>query len=130
MEINSLSLNDHHISLSFDSRNTMYGHSGCNRYRGNFEIVSDNSFRSADDFAITKMYCGGLMELEGNYLMFLKSKVFSYEVVSTRESDSGKVELVLFDDTTGEGELVKGAILARFVQDDGDSQTETEKTRR
>ena len=70
------------------------------------------------------------MELEGNYLMFLKSKVFSYEVVSTRESDSGKVELVLFDDTTGEGELVKGAILARFVQDDGDSQTETEKTRR
>mmetsp|Transcript_10585 Transcript_10585/g.19123 ORF Transcript_10585/g.19123 Transcript_10585/m.19123 type:complete len:206 (+) Transcript_10585:118-735(+) len=124
VEINSLLLNEDSITLSFDSRNTMSGNSGCNRYRGNFEVLSDNSFRSADEFATTKMYCNapGAMEQEGSYLMFMKSKVFFYEVVSG--------ELVLYDDTTGEGGLVKGAILARFVQGDGDAQAETEKTRR
>lgn len=98
------------ITLKFNSGYFISGTTGCNRYRGDFAILTDNSFQIIDDaFATTKMFCEEVMEQELNYISFLKSRTFFYEVISTSDEVDGSeaVQLVLFDSATGpDGEIV------------------------
>lgn len=139
VEITNVTLpgNNHPVTLSFHSDGIMSGSAACNEYHGNFEILSDKSFRSSG-FSLTRMYCSaqGLMEQERDYISFLEGRTFPFEIRSTIGEDGfEKVELVLFDDTGTEspegGESVEGLILARFAQGDGGgTQRNVELTRR
>mmetsp|Transcript_11342 Transcript_11342/g.24565 ORF Transcript_11342/g.24565 Transcript_11342/m.24565 type:complete len:197 (-) Transcript_11342:246-836(-) len=120
VEISSMALlgEDHPVTISFDAYG-IAGSAGCNRYRGGFNVLSDGSFRSSDDFATTKMYCHypGAMEQERGFLTFMKSHEFWYGI-DTSVGKGTKDELVLYDAASS----IKGKVLARFVRDDGDAE--------
>ena len=102
---------NHNITLSFDSDRT-HGSTGCNRYFGEYQQLSESSF-STSIFGLTRMYCQDTMVQEMNYMRFLRSRIFFYKIICTGESED---ELILFDAIPGpEGELVQGEeVLARF----------------
>mmetsp|Transcript_10565 Transcript_10565/g.23398 ORF Transcript_10565/g.23398 Transcript_10565/m.23398 type:complete len:188 (-) Transcript_10565:251-814(-) len=104
------------ITLSFDSvRNRISGSTGCNRYRGEFDILPDDALSINNAFSTTKMFCKEEMEQERNFVSFLENETFFYDIIST---DGSNDELVLFNYVTGtEGESVRGDILARFEED-------------
>jgi len=100
------------ITLKFNS-GFISGTTGCNRYRGDFANLTDNSFQIVDDaFATTRMFCEETMEQELNYISFLKSRTLLYEIIgySNEVAGSEVVQLVLYDSATGPG----GEIVARF----------------
>lgn len=103
------------ITLSLTS-NAISGSAGCNKYRGSIEVLSGNSFRITNDvFATTKMHCDEVMEQERDYLNFLKTRTFFYEVTGTGEN----IELVLFSfDSAADagGEPMQGKMLARYAK--------------
>lgn len=110
------------ITLMLDSDSGFIsGRSGCNKYIGRFEMLTDNSFRIIGTvFAKSKMFCEGLMEQERDYLNFMKSRTFFYEVTDSNE-------LVLFDSvassTSAAEELTQGDVLARYAKEaDSDTQ--------
>ena len=94
------------ITLSITSSG-VNGYTGCNRYRGRGEISeSEDTLSFGTDFAITKMVClqDGIMEAETNYLNFMSSNTYFYEIVDE--------ELTFYDYTNG----TQGEIVARFEQ--------------
>ena len=83
------------------------GYTGCNMYRGKGELSdSEDTLTFGTDFAITKMVClqDKVMEQETNYLNFMSSNTYFYELVDE--------ELAFYDYTNG----TKGEIVARFEQ--------------
>jgi len=102
---------NHPITLTFDSTQ-ISGSTGCNRYFGPFDSLSENSF-STSGFGTTRKYCGEVMEQERNYTGFLSGRTFFHEI-SIAEDNA--YELVLFDNVAGPGgELVQAEnIVARF----------------
>lgn len=91
------------ITLTFGS-SFIYGTTGCNRYRVEYEELADNSFLVVGDtMSITRMYCELTMEQERNYISFLENSSFSYETVLT-SNESGAADLaqlVLYDNEAG-----------------------------
>ena len=98
------------ITLSITSGGGVNGFTGCNRYRGKGELSdSEDTLTFSTDFAITKMVClqDGVMVQETNYLNFMSSNTYFYELVDE--------ELVFYEYTNGtQGEIV----VARFEQCD------------
>jgi len=96
------------ITLSITSGG-VNGYTGCNRYRGKGVLSeSEDTLTFGTDFAITKMVClqDGLMLQETNYLNFMSSNTYFYEIVDE--------ELTFYDNTNG----TQGEIVARFEQCD------------
>ena len=94
------------ITLSITSGG-VNGYTGCNRYRGKGELSeSEDTLTFGTDFAITKMVClqDGVMDQETNYLNFMSSNTFFFEIVDE--------ELTFYDYTNG----TQGEIVARFEQ--------------
>ena len=94
------------ITLSITSGG-VNGYTGCNRYRGKGVLSdSEDTLTFGTDFAITKMVClqDLVMEQETNYLNFMSSNAFFFEVIGE--------ELTFYDYTNG----TKGEIVARFEQ--------------
>ena len=95
------------ITLSITSDGGVNGYTGCNRYRGKGELSeSEDTLTFSTDFAITKMVClqDGIMTQETNYLNFMSSNTYFYEIVDG--------ELAFYDYTNG----TQGEIVARFEQ--------------
>eukprot|EP00581_Thalassiosira_minuscula_P008168 CAMPEP_0183710572 /NCGR_PEP_ID=MMETSP0737-20130205/6278_1 /TAXON_ID=385413 /ORGANISM="Thalassiosira miniscula, Strain CCMP1093" /LENGTH=264 /DNA_ID=CAMNT_0025938877 /DNA_START=92 /DNA_END=883 /DNA_ORIENTATION=+ len=111
VELNGALLSEENpITLSFDSHNLIYGHAGCNRYRGDIENLSEDSFRGPNYFSVTRMFCRqpGVMQREDEYLSVMSGKILSY-IVTSIEHDSVMVDvLLLFDGARP---------VASFVQD-------------
>jgi len=101
------------ITLSF-SHSKLSGGTGCNRYFGRYEELSDNSF-STGRCALTRKYCRQVDEQEKSYIQFLTGRIFFYEIDST-DDDENEYELTLFDYTVGtDGQPMQtDDILARF----------------
>ena len=103
---------NHPITLSFSSTK-LSGGTGCNRYFGGYEELSDNSF-STGRCALTRKYCRQVDEQEKSYIKFLTGRIFCYEINST--DDENEYELTLFDYTVGtDGQPMQTEdVLARF----------------
>jgi len=102
----------HPITLSFNSDST-YGSTGCNRYFGTPQQLSQHSF-STSNFRLTRMYCRDVMDQERSYMRFFRNRKFYFNIVS---SENDEDELILLDDIPDAGEE---NILARFCELDGD----------
>lgn len=99
------------ITLSFHS-GRITGSTGCNRYRGEFELLSneDGALSIKDNFSTTRMFCNGKMEQERNFITFLENGTVFYEIISN--------ELIFYDYVPGiAGGSSRGEILARFEED-------------
>lgn len=105
---------DRPITLSFDS-GRINGSTGCNRYFGAFEQLSQNSFSTGSSFALTRKYCRDTMDQERSYMRFLTDKTFYFKILNAGENRDGD-ELVLLDNAAKPGqELALGEdVLARF----------------
>merc|ERR1719379_798162 len=104
---------DRPITLSFES-GRIHGSTGCNRYFGAFQQLSQNSFSTSNQFGLTRRYCGDAMEQERSYIRFVTDKTFYFQIVSAGENGDGD-ELVLLDNVNEPGqELALGEeVLAR-----------------
>ena len=100
------------ITLLFSSTK-LSGGTGCNRYFGGYEELSDNSF-STGRCALTRKYCRQVDEQEKSYIQFLTGRIFFYEINST--DDENEYELTLFDYTVGtDGQPMQTEdVLAKF----------------
>ena len=87
------------ITLSFGSED-ISGSTGCNRYAGSYDLLSDNSFSTSGGFRLTRKYCAQVMAQEMNYIGFLSNRIFFYEIISTGDSDV-EYELVLYNYEAG-----------------------------
>lgn len=103
------------ITIEFDTGNHVIGTTGCNRYGGAVEL-SDSTITFGARFQTTRLYCHGVMDQERNYLSFLKSTSFFYDIIKTGDKD----ELILYSSAPESQEgaaAIRGEILARFVKD-------------
>ena len=103
-------LDDHPITISFDSSTKVYGNTGCNNCFGNLALFTDIQFH-IPWLATTKMFCHPQerMDQEFDVINLMTNRTFFYEVFAN--------ELQLFETVGEDGNEFKGDLLARFIRD-------------
>ena len=107
-------IENHAITIGFESSSKIYGNTGCNNY---FSLQATLSVNRLDigGIATTRMICSedGVMEQEDEYISLLSERSFFYRVlIGNNEED----ELVLLEVMEENGSEVEGQVLARFVK--------------
>jgi heat shock protein HslJ len=107
-------LDDHTITLGFESATKIYGNAGCNNYFSLQAKLSDSRL-DVGGIATTRMLCPGegVMEQEEKYTYLLSGRSFFYQVIVGSDEDD---ELVLTEVVSVDGNDTEGQVLARFVR--------------